>query len=288
MALLAAGLLFAAVTTVPNSDLLGPTGYYTDQIGGVIGAAVAMNNPGGTGSTHADDGYNGPINLGYSLPYYGTTYTQFYANINGNITFGSGVPLSFPAGAQAVSIPMIAPFLGDVDTTNSGAMYVRTMADQVIVTWDQVPYAPAALDNHNVVNSFQLVLRSPNYPVPPLEGQVGFFYKSINWETAASNGGLDDGVIPPAQVGFPANMGFADGLGNGVVLAASGQSGLRSVLNAHHIWFNLPGGNPTPAPVVVASGVPALNPWAFAVLGIAILGLGQYMLHRRAPGASRA
>src|SRR5687768_15260744 len=37
-----------------------------------------------------NDAFTGPINIGFSFPFYGTNQTQLYLNTNGLITFGTG------------------------------------------------------------------------------------------------------------------------------------------------------------------------------------------------------
>ena len=68
-------------------------------------------------------------------------------------------------------------------------MYIRTnIPNEIIVTWDQVGYYD---EETNHLDSFQLVLRGPNYVIPSGEGQVGFFYKSMQWETGDASGGTN-------------------------------------------------------------------------------------------------
>jgi hypothetical protein len=35
-----------------------------------------------------DDGFQGPLNLGFSVDFFGTTYTSLFINNNGNVSFG--------------------------------------------------------------------------------------------------------------------------------------------------------------------------------------------------------
>ena len=84
----------------------------------------------------------------------------------------------------------MSPFFADVDTRNaaSGVMWIRQdIANELIVTWDQVGYYSSHADK---LDSFQLVLRGPDYPVPVGEGRIGFFYKTMQWETGDASGGL--------------------------------------------------------------------------------------------------
>ena len=42
------------------------------------------------------------------------------------------------------------------------------------------------------LNSFQLVLRGRGFAIPAGEGQIGFFYKGMQWETGDASGEAAD------------------------------------------------------------------------------------------------
>jgi hypothetical protein len=143
-------------------------------------------------------------------------------------------------------VPIISPYFGDVDTRNaaSGVVHFQTStANQLVVTWDQVGFFSG---HAPPLNSFQLVLRGDNFDVPVGEGSIGFFYKTMGWEQTDTS-----------QV---AATGFGDGLGNGEVLESSLQSGLNTILQDHHIWFDV-NLNPVPPGVpgpIAGAGLPGL------------------------------
>jgi hypothetical protein len=254
------------VFTIPNSALIPSTTLYTDSIGGGIGNIAVMtdggNAPGvGDPSGRNDDGFVGPLNLGFTLNFIGNNYTQFWANNNGNISFTGGIPAYTPLGPQGAIEPVISPFFGDVDTRNpgSGVMHLRTdIPNEIIVTWSQVGYFDSNADK---LNNFQLVLRGPGYPVPAGEGQIGFFYTNMQWEVGDASGG-SGGFCPAGTAGsdcVPAAVGFGDGLNNGLILAASQLANVSATVSNHHIWFNLVGGIPTP---ILPSSSDCLFNWA--------------------------
>ena len=226
---------YSAVITIPQSSLVPSTTYYTDMIGGGIGVPAIMTGGGNVpniGGSRNDDGYSGSIPLGFSLPYFGHTYSSFYANNNGNISFNEGLPQFTPTGPQGASEPVISPFFSDVDTRNpqSGLMYIRrNIPNEVVVTWNHVGYYGFHADK---LNSYQLVLLGPDYPIPPGEGRIGFFYKNMQWETGDASGGSG------GFGGTPAAVGFGDGQSNGEVLQGSTQTGISRVVSNHHIWFD--------------------------------------------------
>src|SRR5262249_22601964 len=150
-----------------------------------------------------DDGFSGPISLGYTLQnFFGGDYSSIYINNNGNITFTSGLSAYTPEGPQGATQPVIAPFFADVDTRGelSGVVYVnQSIANETIITWDHVGYYNSKDDK---LDTFQLVLRGAGYDVPNGEGTIGFFYGSMNWDTGSVSN-------------VPAAVGFGDGQSNG-------------------------------------------------------------------------
>lgn len=259
---LVAGTLSAGVITLPNSTLTPSTTYYSDSIGGGIGSALVMTgggNAANVGGTRNDDGFSGPIALGFTLNFFGTNYTQFWANNNGNISFGAGIAAFTPTGPQGATQPIISPYFADVDTraSTSGLMYLRTdIANQVIVTWNGVGYYDS---NSDKLNSFQLVLRGPGYTVPAGEGRIGFFYKGMNWETGDASGGSG------GFGGTPAAVGFGDGSSNGQVLQGSTAAGISGIVNNHHIWFDLTAGG---VPTTPGGEVPEPSTLALVLAGL--------------------
>ncbi|MEH1904649.1 MAG: nidogen-like domain-containing protein [Nostoc sp.] len=86
--------------------------------------------------------------------------------------------------------------------------------------------------------SFQLVLRGPDYPTPANEGNVGFFYKDVQWETGNASGGIG------GFGGRQAAVGFSDGLSalnpGEFLLPGSQQPGISELVSNNYYWFNLP------------------------------------------------
>jgi hypothetical protein len=283
-AIIAATNAHAVETVIPQSALVPSTNYYTDAIGGGIGEVVVMTGGGnaagvGDPTGRNDDGFSGPKNLGFTLNFFGTNQTQYWVNNNGNISFENGIAAFTPSGPTGASEPLISPFFADVDTRGalSGVTHLRSnIANQIIVTWDQVGYFNSHDDK---LNSFQLVLRGPGFAIPEGEGQIGFFYKGMGWETGDASGGSG------GFGGTPGAVGFGDGAGNGQVLAGSTQNGIAGVVANHHIWFNLVGGVPVVIPPTTTPGnggtVPAVpEPASLLLLGSGLVALAAWRMRR--------
>jgi hypothetical protein len=277
-----AGVSRAGTITIADTQLISSNVYYTDLIGGGIGSPLVMTGGGANanvGFSPNDDGFSGPIPLGFDLNLFGTDYTQFWANNNGNVSFTGGFDAWLPGGLSVVNVPIIAPFFADVDTTGagSGLMYFRNdIPNEIIVTWDQVGYYNQETDK---LNSFQLVLRGPDFVVPPGEGQVGFFYKTMLWETGDGPGdggfGLTDGL--------GATIGFGDGIGNSqVLLESSTRSGIAGIVSDHHAWFDRDVAPGLFAAPVEVQPVPEPVTLLLVGTGAAFLGRKLYSRKRRA------
>ena len=255
----------AAVTTIADSALTATSHLYTANYGQVVvttGGANAANV--GDPSGRNDDGFSGPVSLGYTLQnFFGADYSSIYINNNGNITFNGGLATYTPAGPQGATQPVIAPFFADVDTrvSGSGVVYVnQSIANETIITWDHVGYYGST---DGKLDTFQLVIRGAGYATPAGEGQIGFFYGDMNWETGTASGGSG------GFGGSPAAVGFGDGQQNGFILAGSNQNHISGVVNDSYIWFDVSdAGTPVPVPPTV---VPEPGSMALLLAGLGVI-----------------
>ena len=260
-AALSTGVALANVTIIPNASLQPTLGLYTNTFGTQMvttGGGNAANV--GAADGRNDDGFRGPIDFGYTLTnFFGNDYTQFFLNNNGNVTFGAGLSDYTPEGPQGATVPVIAPFFADVDTRGalSGVVYYDTsIPNETIITWDHVGYFGAHDDK---LDTFQLVIRGPNFVIPPGEGQIGFFWTTMQWETGDASGGSG------GFGGTPAAVGFGDGQNNGFVLQASITDGVSGVVDHKMLWFTLDNGIPVPV-------VPEPETYALMLAGLGLLG----------------
>ena len=237
-AVLLAGHAAANVITVPDSALTHSTGLYTSDFG--VSAQI------GNASGRNDDSSTGQIQLGYTLTnFFGADYSHIYINNNGNITFDAPLGAYTPQGPQGATQPVIAPFFADVDTRGalSGVVYVNTsIANETIITWDHVGYYGA---HDDLLDTFQLVIRGDAFNTPQGEGQIGFFYGDMQWETGDASGGAH------GFGGTPAAVGFGDGQQNGETLEGSIHNGISGIVSNQYIWFEVNNeGTPVPVPTI--------------------------------------
>ena len=255
-----------AQTVIPDSALTPTQSLYTTDFGNVVVMTGGGNAAGvGSASGRNDDGFSGPISLGYTLAnFFGQDYSSIYINNNGNVTFGSGLAAYTPSGPEGATQPVIAPFFADVDTRGSlsGVVYVnQSIANETIITWDHVGYYSSHDDK---LDTFQLVIRGDAYDTPEGEGQIGFFYGGMQWETGdASNGSGGFG-------GSPAAVGFGDGNQQGYTLEGSLSNGISSIVDHESIWFDV-NSSGTPVPVPPLPAVPEPGPVGMLLAGLATL-----------------
>ena len=129
VALITPTLQAATLTVIPKADLLPSASIYTQQIGGGIGSVVVTTGGGdgaNIGQTNGrnDDGFAGPLPLGFSLRYGGADYSSFFINNNGSISFGGGIAAF--SGSSLVSpgiLKSIADFYAG-DPNNRGGIRV--------------------------------------------------------------------------------------------------------------------------------------------------------------------
>jgi VCBS repeat-containing protein len=168
-----------------------------------------------------DDDSTGAINITsvfgeQGLNFFGTNYTSFFINNNGNITFlnatGQFTPSQIAGGSNN---PIIAPFWADVDTrggtttatpggnsTGSNLVYYGLDAENgvVTITWDDVGYYSHGIDK---LNAFQLQLIDRGNG----DFDIVFRYEDINWTTGSASGGSGGLGGTPARAGYTAGDG---------------------------------------------------------------------------------
>ncbi|MFN9933886.1 MAG: nidogen-like domain-containing protein [Cyanobacteriota bacterium] len=178
-----------------------------------------------------DDGSTSELPLPFELDFYGTTYSSFWVNNNGNVTFtgplSSYTPDAFPGAPR----PMLAPWWADVDTRNIGSdvvYFTAPNADTMVVTWPNVGYYNSQADK---LNSFQLVIqRTPGDTSGAFTAQ--YRYESLSWTTGSASGGSGGLGGTPAVAGYDAgddeNFFMLPGSRTGAVLDVQNSSNVSA------------------------------------------------------------
>ena len=180
-----------------------------------------------------DDGSSNQLNLPFTLNFFGNNYNTFWANNNGNITFGGPVdsytPDAFPVSGQ----PMIAPFWADIDTRGTGAVYTASPnANTLVTTWNDVGYYGAHTDK---VNDFQLTLLNRS-DTGAGNFDIEFRYRQLEWTTGDASGGSGGLGGTPAQAGYDAGDNT-----NFFALPGSLSSSVLNLANTSNVSEDTPG-----------------------------------------------
>jgi hypothetical protein len=154
-----------------------------------------------------DNGSAGPVPLGFTLNFYGLSYSTAYVNNNGTVTFNAALATGTPFNLTTSTIPIIAAFFADVDTRISPVVtYGRDFIQgrpAFAVNWAHVGYYNQHTDKSNV---FQLVLIDRG-DVAAGAFDIEFNYSRVRWETGDASGGTG------GLGGTSARVSYANGSG---------------------------------------------------------------------------
>lgn len=175
-----------------------------------------------------DDGSTGLVSIGFTVDFFGVTYTDLYVNNNGNVTFDGPLSTFTPFGLLATATPIIAPFFADVDTRNGSSAEVHygsgTFGGRPSfgVTWGDMPIGGPGVGyydtNFDKSNDFQLVIVDRS-DVGANAFDFYFNYNQVQWETGdASDGSGGLG-------GDSARVGWSNGVDTSEELPGSGVNG---------------------------------------------------------------
>ncbi|HVW19182.1 MAG TPA: nidogen-like domain-containing protein, partial [Solirubrobacteraceae bacterium] len=156
-----------------------------------------------------DDRSTAAVPLPFALDFLGDTYSSVYVNNNGNLTFRAPEPTYEPHDLAVGGVPMIAPFLADVDTRPAGSgvvTYGSTTVDgrpAFCVNWLRVGYFARHVDRRD---SFQALLVASGSNG---DFDIVFNYDEVAWEAGDASGGVDGLGGLAATAGWTSGDGVA-------------------------------------------------------------------------------
>ena len=265
--------------TTPNirltSGLLAVALFFVSSLASADPVRVGFD---GSTAPRNDDGFVSNVIPGFDLNFFGTTYTSFFLNTNGNITFDGGLSTFTPFDLSTTSRVIIAPFFADVDTRNVGAnaiTYGTGMVDGFNafgINWVDVGYYNSAID---LLNSWQLgVIDRSDTGAGNFDFEFNF--DQILWETGGASGGVGGLGGSSARVGYSNGSDQTFELGGSAINGAfldggpAGTSLISNSLNTDEVGrylFEGRGGD-----VVDPTSVP--EPGTLALFGIGLFGMG--------------
>ena len=148
------------------------------------------------------------VPIGFSLNFYGVTFSNLYVNNNGNVTFDAPLSDYTPYGLDGTDSEIVAPFFADVDTR---AGNVVTFGNDIVdgheafgVDWINVGYFATNTDK---LDSFQLIFidRSDRNAG---DFDIEFNYDQVQWETGDASGGNDGLGGESAVAGYSNGSGI--------------------------------------------------------------------------------
>ncbi len=170
-----------------------------------------INDPNYPHAGTTDNGYWGPIDLGFNFTFYGNTYNQCYISTNGVISFGQGTIDYNNAMLPNTSTPnnIIAPFWDNMEFyPGHTSITFQNMGSAFVVTWYQLGFGGYSFSNYV---TFQAILYPNNcikFQYKEKSPYASTSYCTVGIENAPGTQGvtyLIDGVggniFPPAKSG---------------------------------------------------------------------------------------
>jgi len=154
---------------------------------------VIRDNPGfRTSSLPACDDCSSPraVDLGFSIDFYGRTFSQVWVNANGTVSFDAPGASYTPRPLHSLQRPAIAPFWADADTRHAAPGAISYGSDLVDgrpafgVNWSNVGRY-SGLDNES--NDFQLVLIDRS-DAGPGQFDIEMNYAGLAWDAGEASG----------------------------------------------------------------------------------------------------
>jgi hypothetical protein len=218
-----------------------------------------------------DDNYTGAQPLGFTVNFFGVSFSNAYIGNNGVITFDSGTSAWIPQGLQTYPQPTIAGFWADVDTRAPGSGLVnwgQALIDgrkAFVVNW---PHVGQYNSNGTYLNTFQIVLIDRS-DIGAGNFDIELNYDQIAWDHGGAGVGYTNGLRPPTYYELPGSNTVGAFIARGprdiVANSNAGVAG-RYVFQARNGQVD-PTGTPLPPTLLLVSA--------------GLLGFGSWHLSRR-------
>ncbi len=135
-----------------------------------------------------DNSYAGPINIGFTLPFYEFDYSQLYIATNGLVSFGQGTLLPITAPIPSTTSPnnIVPAFWDDLElgAPTGGAVYYllqgSTPNRKFVIAWESVH---RTLTPSNAL-TFEIILHE--------NGDVCYQYFTLSGTTSTAVAGIED------------------------------------------------------------------------------------------------
>lgn len=163
-----------------SDDPNGPVYEWNDIA--ATGTQVTSWTPTGTMSA-TDEGYAGPLNLGFNFKYYGNPKSQIYISTNGLLTFSaitSNIYSNTNIPNSATPNEIICPFWDDLDAKAPGTVHYKQDGNRFIIQWTNYQrYSGTAS------YTWQVVIYS--------SGKIMFYFKEMSGTLNGATTGIENG-----------------------------------------------------------------------------------------------
>ena len=134
---------FAPVTRgFGGPDAFGHMWTDSDETGGPVLDWVDISTVGTEITTFSDDGFVGPLDIGFAFPMYDSVYSTLYVGSNGMLTFDEGATSLSNAQlpSTGVTSAMIAMYWNDLDPPEAGHVwyYYDAATQRFIITFEDI------------------------------------------------------------------------------------------------------------------------------------------------------
>lgn len=115
---------------VDSDDPGGPVFNWTDI--SATGTPVGLTS---------DDATSGPLDLGFTMPFYGNTFSTIRVCTNGWLSFTSSLSSYSNQALPSGSAPenLVAPFWDDLNPGGTNRIFFQSFGNRAIVQWNQMP-----------------------------------------------------------------------------------------------------------------------------------------------------